>query len=121
MKGVIRWFSRNHVAGNFLMLAILLAGFYTWFQLKKEIFPEISIDAVSVGVPYPNASPEDVEEGGLAGTGRPHDGRVTAFLDLEVESPQGWNLHGAQIIYLFEIAKLDDVVRSHLSLNQWVL
>ena len=63
MKGVIRWFSRNHVAGNFLMLAILLAGFYTWFQLKKEIFPEISIDAVSVGVPYPNASPEDVEEG----------------------------------------------------------
>ncbi|MDP7496529.1 MAG: efflux RND transporter permease subunit, partial [Roseibacillus sp.] len=63
MKGVIRWFSRNHVAANFLMLAVLLAGFYTWFQLKKEIFPEISIDAVSVGVPYPNASPEDVEEG----------------------------------------------------------
>ncbi|MCH2063511.1 MAG: efflux RND transporter permease subunit [Roseibacillus sp.] len=63
MKNVIRWFSRNHVAANFLMLAVLLAGFYTWFQLKKEIFPEISVDAVSVGIAYPNASPEDVEEG----------------------------------------------------------
>ena len=63
MKNVIRWFSRNHVAANFLMLAVLLAGFYTWFQLRKEIFPEISVDAVSVGVAYPNASPEDVEEG----------------------------------------------------------
>ncbi len=63
MKNVIRWFSRNHVAANFLMLAVLLAGFYTWFQLRKEIFPEVSIDMISVGVPYPNASPEDVEEG----------------------------------------------------------
>ena len=63
MKGLIRWFSRNHVAANFLMLAVLMAGFYTWFQLRKEIFPEISIDAVAVQVPYPNASPEDVEEG----------------------------------------------------------
>lgn len=63
MKGVIHWFSRNHVAANFLMLTVLLAGFYTWFQLKKEIFPDIAIDAVSVRVPYPNASPEDVEEG----------------------------------------------------------
>ncbi len=63
MKGVIRWFSHSHVAANFLMLAVLLAGFYTWFQLKKEIFPDLAVDAVSVGVPFPNASPEDVEKG----------------------------------------------------------
>ena len=25
MKGVIKWFSRNHVAANSLMLAVLLA------------------------------------------------------------------------------------------------
>ncbi len=63
MKGIIHWFSRNHVAANFLMLVVVLAGLYTWFQLRKEIFPEIAIDAVAVRVPYPNASPEDVEEG----------------------------------------------------------
>lgn len=46
-----------------MMLAILLVGFSTWFQLKKEIFPEMSIDAVAVRVPYPNATPEEVERG----------------------------------------------------------
>ena len=25
MDGIVKWFSRNHVAGNFLMFAILLA------------------------------------------------------------------------------------------------
>jgi multidrug efflux pump subunit AcrB len=63
MEGLIRWFSRNHVAGNFLMLGVLLAGFYTWFQLRKEIFPATAADALSVSVIYPNATPEDVEEG----------------------------------------------------------
>jgi multidrug efflux pump subunit AcrB len=63
MEGAIRWFSRNHVAGNFLMLAVLLAGLSTWFGLKKEIFPEVGIDAILVRIPYPNATPEEVERG----------------------------------------------------------
>ncbi|MGJ8673856.1 efflux RND transporter permease subunit [Rubritalea sp.] len=60
---MIKWFSRNHVAGNFLMLVILLAGVSTWFKLKKEVFPETSLDAVTVSVPFPNATPEEVEDG----------------------------------------------------------
>ncbi|WP_411826569.1 efflux RND transporter permease subunit [Luteolibacter sp. AS25] len=59
----IKWFTRNHVAGNFMMLVVLLAGFATWFKLKKEIFPEVSIDAVAVRIPYPNATPEEAERG----------------------------------------------------------
>ncbi|MDP4625705.1 MAG: efflux RND transporter permease subunit [Akkermansiaceae bacterium] len=59
----VKWFTRNHVAGNFMMLVVLLAGFTTWFKLKKEIFPEIAIDAVSVSIPYPNATPEESERG----------------------------------------------------------
>ncbi len=63
MENLIKWFSRNHVAGNFLMLAVILAGFTTWFQLRKEIMPEVAIDSVSIRVPYPNATPEEVESG----------------------------------------------------------
>lgn len=59
----LRWFTRNHVAGNFLMLLVLVAGFATWFKLKKEIFPDIAIDAISVSIPYPNATPEEAERG----------------------------------------------------------
>lgn len=63
MQKAIKWFSQNHVAGNFLMLAVVLAGLSTWFQLKKEIFPDLSIDSVAIRVPYPNAAPEEVERG----------------------------------------------------------
>ncbi len=63
MEGMIRWFSRNHVAANFLMLTILLAGGFTWIQLRKEIFPEIAIDAIAISVLYPNATPDEVQEG----------------------------------------------------------
>jgi multidrug efflux pump subunit AcrB len=63
MKNAIRWFSRNHVAGNFLMGGIILAGLFTWFKLKKEIFPETSLDAIAVRIPYPTATPDEVERG----------------------------------------------------------
>ena len=63
MEKTIKWFSRNHVAANFVMLAVVIAGFTTWFQLRKEIFPETSFDAVVVSVPYPNATPDEVTNG----------------------------------------------------------
>lgn len=61
--GLIHWFTHNHVAANFVMAMILLLGFMTWGKLKKEIFPETSIDAIMISVPYPNATPEEVEKG----------------------------------------------------------
>ncbi|MGB0774938.1 MAG: efflux RND transporter permease subunit, partial [Akkermansiaceae bacterium] len=63
MEKIIHWFSRNHVAANFTMLVVLLAGFTTWFKLKKEVFPNIGLDAVLVQVPFPNATPQEVEDG----------------------------------------------------------
>ncbi|QQL43909.1 efflux RND transporter permease subunit [Sulfuriroseicoccus oceanibius] len=63
MEKTIRWFSKNHVAANLLMVIVLIAGFSTWFTLRKEIFPETSVDIVLVTVPYPNATPEEVENG----------------------------------------------------------
>ena len=65
MEKTIHWFSKNHVAANFVMLLVLLAGFTTWFKLKKEVFPNISLDEVLVQVPFPNATPEEVEDGVL--------------------------------------------------------
>ena len=63
MEQAIKWFSRNHVAANFLMLIVLALGFSTWFKLRKEIFPETNFDAVLVNVPYPNATPDEVVTG----------------------------------------------------------
>lgn len=63
MEKAIYWFCRNHVAANFLMIAVMITGLMTWPRIKKEIFPETSIDAVAVRVPYPNATPEETERG----------------------------------------------------------
>ena len=63
MEKQIKWFSQNHVAANFLMLVVILLGFTTWFKLKKEVFPDLALDAIAISVPFPNASPEEVETG----------------------------------------------------------
>ncbi|MGB2350111.1 MAG: efflux RND transporter permease subunit, partial [Akkermansiaceae bacterium] len=63
MQKAIQWFSKNHVAANFIMVLVILAGTTTWFKLKKEVFPNISLDAVRIQVPFPNATPEEVEDG----------------------------------------------------------
>lgn len=65
MQRAIHWFSRNHVAANFVMLLVLLSGFTTWFKIRKEVFPNISLDTVLIQVPFPNATPEEVEDGVL--------------------------------------------------------
>ena len=64
-EGIIYWFSRNHVTGNFLMLLVMVFGIMTWPKLKKEIFPETAINAALISVIYPNATPEEVEKGVL--------------------------------------------------------
>jgi multidrug efflux pump subunit AcrB len=63
MKNLIFYWARNRVAANFLMVALIVGGLYTWIRLKKEIFPEISSNFINVQTPYPNATPEEVEKG----------------------------------------------------------
>jgi multidrug efflux pump subunit AcrB len=62
MKGMIAWFAKNHVAANLLMLFLLLAGAVTGLTMKVEVFPEFSLDMITVTTEYPGASPSEVEE-----------------------------------------------------------
>lgn len=63
MNGAVKWMARNHVAANLLMFALLIGGLIMGPDIKQEVFPEVSLDRVSVSVPYPGAGPEEVEEG----------------------------------------------------------
>ncbi|MBW8000951.1 MAG: efflux RND transporter permease subunit [Planctomycetes bacterium] len=62
-KDVLSWFASNHVAANILMVLICAAGLLSIFTIKKEVFPEFSVDIITITVPYLGASPEDVEKG----------------------------------------------------------
>ncbi|MFO7820985.1 MAG: efflux RND transporter permease subunit [Lentisphaeria bacterium] len=62
-RGPIAYMAGNSVAANLIMLLCLVGGFLALFQIKQEVFPDFDIDAVTISVPYPGASPEEVEEG----------------------------------------------------------
>lgn len=62
-RGPIAWMTRNSVAANLLMAVLLLGGLFGMMRVKQEVFPEFELDVVTVSVPYPGASPEEVEQG----------------------------------------------------------
>ena len=61
-RGPIAYMARNGVAANLLMFFILAAGFVSLRGLVQEVFPEISLDQVVISVPYPGATPDEIEE-----------------------------------------------------------
>ena len=60
--GVIAFMARNGVASNLLMLAMFVAGIISFGRIVQEVFPESSLDTVSVSVSYPGATPAEVEQ-----------------------------------------------------------
>ena len=52
---------RNPVPINLLMAGFILAGIFAAFNLRRQFFPDMTFDSVSVTMAYPGASPEDVE------------------------------------------------------------
>ena len=59
---MIRWFARNDIASNFLIIAILLWGGYSAMErIPLEVQPAIEFNQVDIDVPYRGGSPEDVE------------------------------------------------------------
>ncbi len=62
MKRLIAWFAANSVAANLLMLFIIAAGLMSLSDIRKETFPSIPLDSVTVTVTYPGASPAEVEQ-----------------------------------------------------------
>ena len=62
-KGPIAWMAGHSVAANLLMLVFLVGGAIYASQIKKEVFPDFELDYVTITVPYPGASPEEVERG----------------------------------------------------------
>lgn len=62
-RGPIAWMVHNRVTPNLVMLFLLIGGALMLTRIKEEVFPEFSLDMVTITVPYPGASPEEVESG----------------------------------------------------------
>ena len=60
--GPIAWFAGNPVAANLLMLFFIVGGIIAGTHLAVQHFPPIDLRTVTVTVPFPGASPREVEE-----------------------------------------------------------
>ena len=61
-RGLILRFIQNPVAANLLMVVMLIGGLVSASRLQSQVFPTISPGTVTVRVPFPGATPAEVEE-----------------------------------------------------------
>ncbi|WP_394242897.1 efflux RND transporter permease subunit [Vibrio astriarenae] len=62
-KGIIAWFAKNSVAANLLMVGMIIVGLFSINSLRKEAFPSLEPDVVTVSVVYDSGDPVQAEEG----------------------------------------------------------
>ncbi|WP_137224892.1 efflux RND transporter permease subunit [Shewanella sp. MEBiC00475] len=61
--GAISWFARNSVAANLLLIGMIIVGLFSLTSLRKEAFPSLEPDRVTVSVTYDSGDPVLAEEG----------------------------------------------------------
>ncbi len=59
---MIRYFAGHPTAANLLLLLLVVLGLSALPTLERETFPEFAPQEVQVSIPYPGATPEDVEQ-----------------------------------------------------------
>ncbi len=60
-SNLISWFSNHKVAGNLLMLAMIIGGFVALGKLNIQFFPRFDLDFIRVTTVWQGASAEDIE------------------------------------------------------------
>ena len=63
MHSLIEWFTKNGVAANIMMVAIVCAGIYSGFnKLILQEFPDYPSRTIVVQVQYRGSTPTEIEE-----------------------------------------------------------
>ena len=62
MNSAIEWMARHGVAPNLLMGFMFLTGILSFYSIPVEVFPEITLETLSVRIEYLGASPDEIEE-----------------------------------------------------------
>ena len=62
MNSIIKWMAEHPVAANLITVFVIAVGILSVTQMPQKTFPEFSLDAVSVSVSYPGASPLEIQD-----------------------------------------------------------
>ncbi|MGY8875521.1 MAG: efflux RND transporter permease subunit, partial [Pseudoalteromonas sp.] len=63
LHGIINWFANNSVAANLLLVSVIVMGIMSLTTLRKEAFPSLEPDTISVSVVYDSGDALQAEEG----------------------------------------------------------
>lgn len=63
MKALGKWSVEHRVTVNLLMIFVIVAGMTVLMNMRREMFPQFSLDFIDINVSYPGATPQEVEEG----------------------------------------------------------
>ncbi len=62
MTNIIRFFVERGLLVNLISIGIMLLGLFAVFEINREAFPNVNLDQIQIGVTYPGATPEEIEQ-----------------------------------------------------------
>lgn len=114
---MLRWFARNDIASNFLMIAILLGGGAVAYlnKIPLEVQPTFTRDEVRVTVNYRGGSPEDVERAVVIPIERALEG-MAGVARIESEAYTGSGRITLEATPTTDVKELLDEVQSRINM-----
>jgi len=61
-SGLVALFATHPVAGNLLMMFMIVFCLFGLSNLNRQVMPDFRLDIINITVPWPGASPQDVDE-----------------------------------------------------------
>ena len=61
MKSIFRFFVERALMVNLISIFLMAVGIYAIFDINREAFPNINLDKIRIDIPYPGASPSEIE------------------------------------------------------------
>lgn len=62
MNKLIEFFIKNRLFGDMLAITVIILGLYSLTQIRRDAFPNVKFDIISIATVYPGSSAESVEK-----------------------------------------------------------
>jgi len=113
LRGPIAWMAKNAVAANILMVVLIGGGIFAATKVKQEFLPEAQLDEVSVRVPYPGASPDEVEQGILLAVEEAVRG-IDGVKEVTSTASEGNGSVSIEVLPSYDVNRVTDDVRNEV-------
>lgn len=61
MNTIFRFFVERSLMVNLISIFLMSVGIYAIFDINREAFPNVNLDQIRIDIPYPGASPSEIE------------------------------------------------------------